>query len=136
MSEREREQIDKDRLETMCVTFDTLREEARQKMWDLMKIPIAPATLIAVGLEVAVVMGWLQKEIGHLAMIADLGWASYKVVTGVLSRSRAVAGSETELAKIQCFLHTQNSRAAMMHRSIIDSHDPDIRQGLSDRGVY
>ncbi len=136
MSEREQEEADRAELEMLCEKFDELHAEARQKMWDLLKIPIAPASIIAVGLEVGVAFGVLQKEIGHLAVVLDIAWATYKVAQGILGRSTAIAGKETAITHIQAFLHTQTERAAMMHRAIVDSHEPELRESLMERGGY
>ncbi len=136
MSEREHEEADRAELEEMCDRFDALHAEARQKLWDLLKIPIAPATIIATGLEVGVAFGLLQKEIGHVAVVLDIAWATYKVAQGILGRSTAIAGKETAIIRIQAFLHTQSERAAMMHRAIIDAHEPELRESLMERGSY
>lgn len=136
MSEREVEEADKAELEEMCQKFDKLHAEARQKMWDLLKIPIAPASIIAIGLEVGVAFGLLQKEIGHLAVVLDIAWATYKIARGIVDRSSAISGKETEIVRIQEFLHTQTERAAMMHRAIIDCHEPVLRESLMERGSY
>lgn len=136
ISEREKEEADRVELELLCERFDELHTEARQKIWELLKIPIAPASMIAIGLEVGVAAGMLQKEIGHLAVVLDITWAVYKVAQGILGRSTAVAGKEAAITRIQAFLHTQSERAAMMHRAIIDAHEPALRESLMERGGY
>jgi len=136
MSEAQREEADREELEILCQRFDDLHNEARQKMWELLKIPVAPATLIGGAIETAVLLGAVQKEIGYVALIADIAWATYKITKGVLDRSLAVAGRDSAVTRIRTFLHTQTERAAFMHRAIIESHEPELRQVLSDRGQF
>lgn len=136
VTEAQREQADREELEILCQRFDDLHNEARQKMWELLKIPIAPATLIGGAIQTAVQLGALQKEVGYVALIADIAWASYKITRGVLDRSLAVAGREAAVTQIKAFLHTQSERAAFMHQTIIESHDPELRQSLSDSEKY
>jgi len=136
VSDRETEDADRADLEELCDQFDKLHSAARQKMWDLIKIPIAPASLIAIGIEGAVVLGFVQKELGYLAMIADGAWATYKLVNALLDRSLASAGKEAAISNIQAFLHTQKERAFMMHRAIIDAHEPALREALQHTSHY
>ncbi len=132
MSDREREKSDKDHLEELCQRFDELHNEARQKFWDLMKIPVAPATIVAVVVEAAIVLAGFPKEVGYPIIALDVYWAIRKLITGLSARSSAVTGSGNAVTNIECFLHGRDSRTTMVFRDIINGHDPDLRQALWD----
>ena len=128
-------QLELKELESLCKTFDRLHNEARMSMWNLLKIPLAPATIIAVSLEAAVLAGGVQKEVGYLALMTDITWALYKVVSGLHSRSVALAGKEKVVDTIQNFLTSHHKRASLLHRSLINNHDPELARALADKQI-
>lgn len=105
----------------LCIEYDTLRAEARKKITDLIKIPVAPAAIVAGSVAMLAKLGVIDKEWGIAAVIADIAWALVKFSAALNMRNQALEKAENIISEVRLLLSTIDERDVLLARSLMDS---------------
>lgn len=119
--ERELKKARLEELQKLCVEYDTLVAESRKKIWDLIKIPVTPAALVAGTAAALAKFGFIEKEWGAIAIVADIGWALWKVIHSIDFRNTSLEKAENVVSEIRLLLSKVDEREILIARSFIDS---------------
>ncbi len=105
----------------LCTEYDTLRAEARKKITDLIKIPVAPAAIVAGSVAMLAKLGVIDKEWGIAAVIADIAWALVKFSAALNKRNQALEKAENIISEVRLLLSKIDERDVLFARSLVDS---------------
>lgn len=118
-------------VEALCTKFDQILAEEREQLWQLMKIPIAPASIIGAGVHITVQLALAPKEIGITVLTVDVVWALYKILSSVAGRCHASSQRDGILINIQDILDCEQISSSLPFTAIFDRHDPELKLELS-----
>lgn len=119
--ERELKTARLEKLKQLCEEYDALRVEARKKITDLIKIPVAPAAIVAGSVAMLAKLGVIDKEWGIAAVIGDIAWAFAKFSHSLNMRNQALETAENIVSEVRLLLSKVDERDILVARSFIDS---------------
>lgn len=119
--ERELKKARLEELQKLCVEYDTLVAESRKKIWDLLKIPVTPAAMIAGTAATLAKFGFIEKEWGVAAVIADVTWAFWKFISSINKRNVSLEKAENVVSEVRLLLSKVDERDVLIARSLLDN---------------
>jgi|GEM_PF-4128830 len=112
-------------LQAECLNHEHLRADIRQKLWSLMKIPVAPASIAAGVVGLLMHQNLIDERIGWSALVIDALWSIYKVLN-VYTHCKAKESEQTTVLRNIRQLLDQEQRRFLEAQSIVDMAGIDV----------
>lgn len=119
-----------ERLRSLCLQILSMRQQIQKRIWSIIKIPIAPATLfagvIAVLAQKRIVPDWFAFSCYGL----DITLATLKSLVVLLDRSETLHELQKRHAEISDILESSDSADILRYQAILDAHGVYPYEGL------
>lgn len=110
------------RLHSLCLQILAMREQISDRLWSVIKIPIAPATLFAGLVAVLADRKIVPQDFANFFYGLDILLTTLKTLAVVLARSEALVELKDKHREISRILDTSDSADILRYLAILDSH--------------
>ncbi len=120
-----------ERIEDLCTEIRELRAQHQQKFWDLLRMPITPATVVSTAASIAAWMQVIRQEwaLGATALSVAFGYC--KIQAYLQHRSDFLQTREMIASEIRTLLPQIHERDILQVRFLLDEL-PELKDECSD----
>jgi hypothetical protein len=118
-------------IEKLCGEYRSLADERVGKLWTLLRMPFAPASIASGLAAVAAAAKIIPHEVAYSVTGVSACYSGWKGINFLADRSAILASMQAAVTKIRLFLPEVCERDLLLVRSMLDEF-PEVREGCSD----